>query len=503
MFRSASLGKRPKIISVFVMNRRQSLLAGLIVLVLALAALAGGVLSLDPAKAWSDSSGDGQSTGAPTTQAPGGIGAAELVDARRAGGEAASQAGLLTSGTAELVDGTVQLEEGTGELIAGVDEAAGGAQELANGMTELQAGVGQLGAGATEIANGVDVATEPVIGLAAVVGQITAAMDRTIADLEGIDDPAVAEARESLIGLRAQADNVPINEQTVGQLEELRDGARELSNQLAVPGFPFHDGVYTATQGAQDLSYGLSQLGDGANQATEGVAELRSGAEQIDGLATQTDEKIDQINRAIPTPAWGDEAGAGSGDGEAAGEQTGSVLSPQLALLVAALVMLAGMAIAFAAMLLPQRRWLIVAAGTIGATVTGMVALFVLATGLSVAAAWLSGGVLALGTLAAAGVTRVLLGLFGPMWGTLTAGILGVVQLGVVGWVWRVAATAEVSTVLRILADITPIHWATTSLTALGNDAIGTSLWVGVAVLAALAVVGVVSVAFRGEKEPA
>lgn len=481
------------------MNRLQSLLAGLIVVVLALAALAGGLLGLDPAKAWSSGAEEEQTTGAPTAQAPGGIGAAELVDARRAAGEAASQSGLLTSGTAELVDGTTALDEGAGELVAGVDEAAAGAQELSNGMTELQAGVGQLGAGATQVADGVAAATEPVIGISAVVGQIIGSIDRTIAELEGNEDPAVAQAREALIGLRDQANNVPINEQTTAQLEQLRDGARELSNQLAVPGFAFHDGVYAATQGAQDLSYGLSQLGDGATQASDGITELNEGAAQIDSLATQTDEKIDEINRAMPTPAWGAQGGGDAAGGQAEAD-AGSVLSPQLALLVAALVMLAGMAVAVGVALVPQRRWLIIAAGTVGGVVAGMVALFVLATGLSVAAAWLSGGVLALGVLASAGITRVLIGLLGATWGSVTAGILGIVQLGVVGWVWRVAATSDVSAALRVLADIMPMHWATTSLTALGNDAVGSSLWVGVAVLGVLSALGVVALARPGQR---
>src|SRR5699024_10450299 len=86
--------------------------------------------SCEPSQAWS--SGD-DASGAPADQ----VTAEDVVNARRAAGEAQSQAGFLVSGAEQLADGTTQLREGADELGPGVDQLAEGAQALSNGMTEL------------------------------------------------------------------------------------------------------------------------------------------------------------------------------------------------------------------------------------------------------------------------------------------------------------------------------------------------------------------------------
>lgn len=473
------------------MNRVPALLAGLIVLVAVAAAVLGATLKLDPADAWTSS--DEQVTGAPAAQAPGGLGAEDLVAARRAAGEAASQAGLLTTGTSDLLVGTRELDDGAGQLTTGIDSAATGAQSLSGGMTQLQAGVGQLGQGATQVADGVQSATEPLLGMGAVRGQILESMNRTIQALEGNPDPEVVRARNDLISVRDQAQNIPLDEGSLAKVTELRDGARELSNQLAVPGYAFHDGVFTATQAARDLSDGLAELNAGAGQADEAIGSLHEGAEKIDTLAVNTDAKIDEINRAMPAPAWG----AAPVDGQ---QETRSVLPPQTALLIAALAMLAGLAVGVGAWLLPQRRWLILGAGTLGSVLAGTVALLVLGAGLGAGAVAGSAGLLVLATLASAAAAYILTALVGPLWGSVIAAVLGIAQLGLVGWVWRIAATSEVAMWLRVLADLSPLHWATTSLTALGNAGSATSLWSGVALLAVLSVIGAVALG-RGRRD--
>lgn len=461
------------------MNRLAALLTGLIVLTTVLAAVAGALLGLEPARAWT--ADEGHVVAAPTAQAPGGIGATELVAARRAAGEAASQAGLLTTGTADLAAGTKELSDGTSQLLTGIDAAAEGAHSLSGGMAELQAGVGQLGSGATQVANGVESATAPLVGMGAVRGQIVGSIDRAVAALEGATDPDLVKAREDLLSVRAQAVNIPLDENALADVTALRDGARELANQLAVPGYAFHDGVFTATQGAKDLAAGLTELDAGSNTAGEAIDSLAGGAQQIDTLAINTDAKIDEINRAIPAPAWG-----------VASEEKPSqrVLAPQIALLIAALVMLVGSASAVGASLLPRRRWLIVGAGTLGAVLSGVVALLVFGGGFGVATVVGAAGLFALSALASAGITAVVLVVAGPAWGSVIAGTAGIVQLAIAGVVWRVAASSEVTAGLKILADLLPLHWATTSLTAVGNDGSPVSLWVGAAVLGALAVIG-------------
>lgn len=467
-----------EVVSVFGMTRRYLVLTGLILVTCIVAAIIGSAANLDPSRSWSQ---EDAGSGSPSTGSHAGVGAAELVDARRATGEAASQAALLTSGTGELVDGATQLEDGAGELIDGIGSAADGAGELSAGMTELQAGVGQLGSGANEIADGVATATEPLVGLGAVRGQIVGSLDNAIDSLDDTKDPELVKLRDDLTSLRDQANNIPIDEGAVTELERLRDGTRDLANQLSVPGYGFHDGVYAATEGAQDLSAGLTELDTGAGDARTGITDLREGAEKVDTLASNTDEKIGAINRAIPVVGWEDE--------------TTRALAPQISMLLAAFGMLGGFALAIGASLVTVRRWLFLLAGGLGVTVAGVVALLVLATGQPVSAVLGAAGVLLLSVFAAAGVTRVLVNIFGTTWGATAAGLAGTVQLGVVGWVWRVAATSDVAAWLRVASEMTPLHWATAALTVLGNDGTPQLLWTGLGVLGILAAVGVVAMA--------
>src|SRR5699024_6085447 len=87
--------------------------------------------SWSPAQAWS--SGD-DATGAPADQ----VTAEDIVNARRAAGEAQSQAGFLVSGAEQLADGTTELREGADQVGPGVDELVEGARALNSGMIELQ-----------------------------------------------------------------------------------------------------------------------------------------------------------------------------------------------------------------------------------------------------------------------------------------------------------------------------------------------------------------------------
>lgn len=464
------------------MNRRSLLLAGLILVTCIIAAVIGSVASLDPSRAWSRD----DVAGAPSAVGQGGVGAAELVDALRATGEAASQASLLTTGTGELVDGASDLEDGAGELIDGIGTAADGASDLSDGMVKLQNGMGPLGQGATDIADGVDKATEPLIGIGVVRGQILDSLDQAITSLEKSDDPAMKQLHRDLTNLKTQAENIPISEDDTTDLEALRDGSRDLANQLSVPGYDFYDGIYTATKGAKDLSDGLADLDEGAGDAGDGIAELSKGAEKIDTLATNTDEKIGEINRAIPVVEWEDENTA--------------ALAPQLALLIAAFGMLGGFGVAVAAAIVDKRRLFLVVAGTIGVAVAGTVALLVLATGQSVVAVLGAAGALVLSALASAGIARVAIALAGLAWGSLIAGLIGTVQLGLVGWVWRVAATADAAAWVNALAELTPLHWATSALTALGNNGAPEMLWAGGGVLGVLAIVGCVALFSPGSR---
>jgi len=66
------------------------------------------------------------------------------------------------------------------------------------------------------------------------------------------------------------------------------------------------------------------------------------------------------------------------------------------------------------------------------------------------------------------------------------------VQLGLVGWVWRNLTTAEVSGAWQIVANLSPLSWATAGLTTAGNDASPGVLWLALGVLGGMALVGLV-----------
>ena len=123
-------------------------LAGLIlVLPLIFGACYSIFADIELADTWSH---EQQRSGAPTL-----VYDSVLVDARRATGQAASQASFLVNGTEQLVDGTEQLSSRSDEVATAVTDAKDGAKKLSDGMVELQAATGQMGDGATKVADGV------------------------------------------------------------------------------------------------------------------------------------------------------------------------------------------------------------------------------------------------------------------------------------------------------------------------------------------------------------
>ncbi|RNE49026.1 YhgE/Pip domain-containing protein [Corynebacterium alimapuense] len=477
---------------------RQWILALLLTIPLIIGAVVAAVGGLDPLRSWTSAA---EPAGAPAAAGPTGIDPTELVDARRAAGEAASQAGFLTTGTGELLDGTGQLQEGATTLPDQFSEAVSGAQLLSNGMVELQAGVGQLGTGAVEVADGVGTAVDQVVGFGAMRGQLIEAIDYSISELEAAEDvsgetvdPRLVEAREALVDLRGQAELIDIDGELTAQLTDLKDGSRELANQLSVPGYSFHDGVYTATKAAQDLSYGLSQSQPGIDDAVEGASSLDEGAARIDAMATQTQDRIDAIQRALPVVQVADT------DGQSEEESLGSVLSPIYAMLIAAIVMLGGAATGMA---LYQRRahgWWLLTGAVVGLSTLGVMLLAIVSTGFSLQLAAGSALVLALSVLAAAALTRATLRLFGPVAGSIVVAVGSLIQVGVVGWVWKSAASTNVSVLWQILANLSPLNWATSALTVLGNQGTAQALWLALAVLGSLSVIGIVAAVLGNKK---
>lgn len=436
-----------------------------------------------PEKTWTKE----EATGAPTDV----INPSDLVDARRAAGEAGTQAGFLATGADELKRGVDEAAGGMGDLTGGLDELRTGTAELADGMNQIQAGTGQLGRGATELADGVGQAVDSVTGLAVVQGQLIEAIDHIARELETSRDPRAGELREQVLGFRGQVEAFDFTGDVANQLTRLKDGSRELANQLAVPGYAYHDGIYTATKGAKELNARVQEAAGDVDGALGGVDELVDGTTRLAQMAEQNKNNVTNIQRAIPAvqvPAAAASSEGADSDSEGwAG--TGSQIAPMYALLIAALAVLGGVLVAWGQ---GASRWAL-GVGTVlaGVVLYALVSAGVPAVGLAVIAV-----ALALLAAASAGLTALIMRwLSGPVAATVV--MLGaVVQVGLVGWVWKTATSADVPAWATVLSGLMPLHYGTSTLSAVGNDVHGGPVWLPMLVLALVAALA--GVALRG-----
>lgn len=427
----------------------------------------------EPAHAWSSAA---QPYGAPQAISA----SPELKEAAAAASRAQAQASILKSGADRLQKGTSELDKGAGELGEGFAKLAGGSQELAAGLNQLRSGTNTLGGGATELANTVGGAVDQVVGLGVVQGQILEAIDGTVRDLEGNDSKEAKQIRSQLGGLRNQVANFRLDESLVGELQKLKQGSRDLSNQLAVNGYAYHDGINQAVAGAQQLNQSIAELNSRVDEALDGVGQLDDGAGKLTGLAKQNQSNLGEVQRALP-PA------------HVAAEEDARQLSPVIAMLISALTLLAGSA-AGVAWKLGLRPWLMVLGGSLAAVAIGEILLFVLSIGLTPIAAVAAGGALFLGALSSALIVRGLLELCGMTAGSILAAIFGIGQTALVGWLWKSAAIAGVDKLWQVVANLLPLNWTTAAVTVAGNDGNAVVLWTGLGVLGAMTLVGLIGI---------
>lgn len=419
-----------------------------------LALVVGAFLPMSPASTWANAARDAEVSGAPQ------VGPDNLGDARRAAGEAGQQAKMLKEGTGQLADGVGEAGGQTQELLDALAAAQTGAQQLNDGMVQLQAGTGQLGSGATELADSIGEVVGQISGFEAVRGQVVGAIDRSLAELKDAKDPEAVQARDSLKSLREQAKTAQLPPDAVAKMNQLRDGSRELANQLAVPGYGYHDGIYTATNGLAELAQGLTELQSRTGEATGGIDELVQGVEKIDQMAGLNADKVAAVRAALPVPAVAPGASA---------EASGPTLAPVAAMLLAAMAVLGGTALAAALCLsTTTRRW-VITIGSIVLAAAGTILAGILGSGFGAAEYAIAFIGLLSGTLASAGLASLCLLSLGTAAGLTVAGVLALVQTGLVGWVWRTATTAQVDTVWVALSQAAPMHWASTAVSAAGN----------------------------------
>lgn len=446
-------------------------------LIVAIPLLVGASYSLasgnDPADTWS--------SGAERAGAPATIDDALLVDARRATGEASSQAGLLTGGTKQLAEGTGKIADRTDKVQDAITKGKDGSQKLADGMTEIQAATGQMGQGATKVADGVEGAVNQVVGFEAVRGQIVVAIDNYLEKLKDAQDPDSIKLRDDLQGLRQQAISFPLDENTKTQLEELKTGSRQIAKQLNEPGQPYHDGIYTATKGAKDLNNGFNQLDTELNAALKSVDDLNKGSTQIDSMAKDTKTKIGVIQRALPVSQ--------AGTAEAQAQGVTKTLAPMYAFLIATGVLLGA---TMRGRIVGKKHILLAALAVAGLSALATILSAVLGAGL--AANSLAGIALVAALLGIASLLggALLVRLFGNFWGQVVSIGGALIQVGIVGWAWNMAVTTTVTKGWLAAASLMPLHYPTSAVAALGNSGAASRLGISIGVLVALCVSGFV-----------
>ena len=116
-------------------------------------------------------------------------------------------------------------------------------------------------------------------------------------DLKGVDSKEAKEVRGAIADLKRQLEAFDVEAEVTDPLTELQNGSRELANQLDVPGYAYHDGIYSATQGSQELLAGLQELQSGTGVLTDGSQELSDGADRIKSMADLNK------NKAMPCSA--------------------------------------------------------------------------------------------------------------------------------------------------------------------------------------------------------
>lgn len=448
-------------------------LAGiLLALPLAGAVVAAAVTDADLARTWNNSSVSSDTGAAPVV----GMDDSVLQDARRAAGEASAQGSFLKSGATQLSAGTTKLVDGSTQLRDGLTQAKDGSAQLRDGMVQLQAGTGQLGEGATKIADGIDAAVGQIVGLEAARGQILGAIERIEGDLAKSRDPQAKEYKEQLTGFKEQVQAFSLDENMTKQLDELKNGSREIANQLNVPGYGYHDGIYSATKGAQDLAAGLEQLSGGSEELLKGAQDLDAGAKKVNDMAGQTQAKIGGVQRALPVM-------------QSAEASTTSVLAPLYAFLLAALMLLTGtfLGLGFLYYQTTAKAKILSITGTsIVLGVLGGVLAILLGSGISPVTALGIGAVSAIAVAATATALLVCRRILGTLGTSILAIVGAVVQIGLLAWVWSKATTSHLGEAWQIIANLFPLHYLTIATATLGNHGANTMLAISITPLLAL-----------------
>lgn len=254
-----------------------------------------------------------QTAGAGITQAA--DGAHQLSDGAVRLDDGARQ---LAAGLATAESGSAELATGAAALSDGIDTASAGAATLSGGLGQLNTGAGQLGDGAQQISGGIDQLVGVLDPVAQAQQEALASVQQVANLLRANPDPISQQAVATLDQLTGALSTEGANQSMLGQLFQLRDGARQLAHELGDPSSQFRGGLAQAGDGAGQLSSGLLQLSDGGHQLRAGTGELNSGLVQLsdgagalaDGAAQLSDGSGELATRlaegADSVPKWND-----------------------------------------------------------------------------------------------------------------------------------------------------------------------------------------------------
>lgn len=210
---------------------------------------------------------------------------------------------VLGAGVGQLTDGSRQLDDGAHLLADGLAQAHAGGRQLADGLGQLEGGVTQLGDGATQISAGVDELVERLTGFGAMQGSVSAQLSDVADGLALAADPVSQAAAGELRALVGTLNSEGLGPDTLDQLGQLRDGARQLSYELTAPDAEFVAGMAQAADGSRQLRDGLMQLDDGGRQLVDGTGQLAGGVAPVGNVVQGISDNVKEATGALPSQA--------------------------------------------------------------------------------------------------------------------------------------------------------------------------------------------------------
>lgn len=226
--------------------------------------------------------------------------AAAVATARDTLQQASLPLALLNGGVGQLADGSRQLDVGAQQLADGLTQAHEGGKQLADGLGQLEGGVGQLGDGASQISSGVDEVVTRLSGFGEMQGSVTARLSVVADTLAVSGDPVSAGTADELRSLVDMLNTQGLGPDTLDQLGQLRDGARQLSYELTSPDAQFVAGMTQAADGSRQLRDGLMQLDDGGRQLVDGTGQLVGGVEPVGNVVKGISENVREATGVLP-----------------------------------------------------------------------------------------------------------------------------------------------------------------------------------------------------------